>query len=118
MNGDWREILWPEGAVWLSLLALLVLTILSAFMPLGSFGTAANLGIAAVKALLVAAFFMHLRQSPGLNRLAVALGLLWLSLLLVLTVGDLLARSTEMIGVTARGAGGGAVVLPGSPKSR
>lgn len=94
MNENWREILWPEGAIWLGLVALLVLTIVTAFMPLGSLGTAANLGIAAAKAFFVAMFFMHLRQSTGLNRMASVLGLLWLSLLLSLTVGDLLARNT------------------------
>lgn len=93
MNENWREILWPEGAIWLALLALLALTVFSAFMPLSGFGTAANLAIAAAKALLVAGFFMHWRQTTGLNRLASVLGVLWLSLLLALTVGDLLARS-------------------------
>lgn len=94
MNENWREILWPEGAIWLALLALLVLTIATAFIPLGGLGTAANLGIAAAKALLVAMFFMHLRQSTGLNRLASVLGLLWLGLLLSLTLSDVLARSS------------------------
>jgi cytochrome c oxidase subunit 4 len=73
-------------------MALLGLTLGSAFVPMGAFNTAVNLAIATAKALLVAIFFMHLRHASGLNRVASTLGLLWLALLLVLTVADFLAR--------------------------
>lgn len=92
MNVRWREVLWPEAGVWLVLMALLCLTLAAGLAPLGPLGTAANLAIAAVMALLVAAFFMHLRHTSGLNRLASALGPLWLAVLLLLTLADVLSR--------------------------
>jgi len=91
MNSRWRELLWPEAAVWLALVVLLATTLAAAFIPM-RYGTAANLGIAVAKAILVAAFFMHLRRASGLDRLASILGLLWLALLIGLVVADLLAR--------------------------
>lgn len=91
MNSRWRELLWPEAAVWLALVVLLGTTLAAAFIPM-RYGTAANLGIAAVKAILVAAFFMHLRRASGLDRLASILGPFWLALLIGLVVADLLAR--------------------------
>jgi cytochrome c oxidase subunit 4 len=50
------------------------------------------LGIAAVKATLVALFFMHVRYSPRLIGLTVAAGLFWLSILFGLTMNDYLTR--------------------------
>ncbi len=93
MNESWRDFLLPEAIVWLALLVLLGLTLATAFMPLGALGTAANLGIAAAKAVLVALFFMHLRHASGIDRIASILGLLWLSLLFTLTIADFLART-------------------------
>ena len=98
MNGNWLEILWPEVAIWVALVALLILTLVAAFMPLGGLGAVANLGIAAAKALLVGWFFMHLRQASGLNRLASILGLIFLALLLSLTLADLITRRPEIGG--------------------
>lgn len=46
--------------VWLVLLALTALSYVAAQVHLGPAGTAVGLGIAAVKATLVALFFMHL----------------------------------------------------------
>jgi cytochrome c oxidase subunit 4 len=92
MNAAWRELLWPEAAVWLTLMILLGLTLGSAYLPLGAAGTATNLIIAGIKALLVAIFFMHLRHASGLLRVASVLGLLWLGLLLSLTFADFITR--------------------------
>jgi hypothetical protein len=60
---DWYP---PRALVlsWLSLLALLGLTVFAAYQPLGVFNTGLALAIAAAKALLVAAFFMELWGHP------------------------------------------------------
>jgi cytochrome c oxidase subunit 4 len=77
------------------LAALLVCTILTtavAYVDLGDFSVVVALGIASVKMLLVALFFMHIRHSSKLTKLVVAGGLLWLGILLVLTMTDFATR--------------------------
>ena len=78
--------------VWAALMALLALTLASSYVRLAGFNTAANLGIAALKAALVAFFFMRLRSSGALVRLAAAIGLIWFLILLGLSLTDFLAR--------------------------
>jgi cytochrome c oxidase subunit 4 len=51
------------------------------------------LTIAAVKAVLVVLFFMHVRESGPLTRLFVGAGLLWLLTLIGLTLTDFLSRT-------------------------
>ncbi|HVZ53661.1 MAG TPA: cytochrome C oxidase subunit IV family protein [Pseudolabrys sp.] len=80
------------GAVWLALLLLLALTVGSAYVPLGIFNSILNLTIAAIKVLLVLLFFMKLRSSSPLLRLAAMAGLFWLAFMFVLTAGDYLTR--------------------------
>jgi cytochrome c oxidase subunit 4 len=63
-----------------------------AYFDLGSLNTVAALGIAAFKAVLVALFFMHLRESPRLTSAVVVGGLFWLVILLALTMSDYLTR--------------------------
>lgn len=92
MNGRWRELVLPEAVIWLALLVLLGLTLAAAFVLSGSTGTTANLAIAAAKALLVVLFFMNLRHSSSVIRLASMLGILWLGLMLSLTIADFVAR--------------------------
>ena len=50
------------GAVWLALAALLAVTVGSAYVPLGPFNSVVNLIIAAIKAALIAVFFMNLKD--------------------------------------------------------
>lgn len=80
-------------AVWAALLLLLATTTGSAFVPLGVWNGIANLAIAALKALLVAVFFMHLRHAGGIVRLAAAIALFMLTLLFGLSSTDYLTRS-------------------------
>jgi len=75
-----------------ALLVLLLLSAGSALLSLGVFNTVANLGIAALKVLLVMIFFMRLRSGSPLIRIASAVGFAWLSMLIVLAVADLLTR--------------------------
>jgi len=61
-------------------------------VDLGPFSTVVALGIACVKMLLVALFFMHIRHSTKLTKLVVLGGLLWLAILLLLTMTDFATR--------------------------
>ena len=78
--------------VWVGLLTLLALTLGSAYLPLGWLNGAVNLAIAVAKALLVMIFFMHLRSSHYVLRLAAAAGFFWLAILIGLSLTDFLAR--------------------------
>jgi cytochrome c oxidase subunit 4 len=77
------------------LLALLVATAVTtavASVDLGPFSIVVALGIACVKMVLVALFFMHIRHSNKLTKLVVLGGLLWLGILLLLTMTDFATR--------------------------
>jgi len=77
------------------LVALLIATGVTtwvATIDLGIFSTPIALGIATIKMLLVALFFMHVRHSSKLTKLIVTGGLLWLAILLLLTMTDFATR--------------------------
>jgi cytochrome c oxidase subunit 4 len=78
--------------VWLGLITLLLLTLGSAYLPLGWLNGVVNLAIAVAKALLVMIFFMHLRSSHYVLKIAAAAGFFWLALLIGLSLADFLAR--------------------------
>jgi cytochrome c oxidase subunit 4 len=74
------------------LLALTLLTVGVAFLDLGPLNSIIALTIAVGKATLVLLFFMHVRYSSQVIWLAVAAGVFWLGILLVLTMSDYLSR--------------------------
>jgi cytochrome c oxidase subunit 4 len=78
--------------VWLALIALLLLTLGSAYLRLGWANGAINLAIASAKAMLVMIFFMHLRSSHYVLRIVAAAGFLWLALLIGLAFTDVAVR--------------------------
>ena len=78
--------------VWIGLLILLALTLGSAYLPLGWLNGVVNLAIAVAKALLVMTFFMHLRSSHYVLRIAAAAGFFWLAILIGLSLSDFLTR--------------------------
>jgi cytochrome c oxidase subunit 4 len=78
---------------YLALLLLLVATVGIAFLDLGALNSVAALTIAALKAILVALFFMHVRDSGPVTRIFVGAGLLWLLILIGLTLTDYLSRA-------------------------
>ena len=78
--------------VFLSLLALTLATTLVAAIDLGAFNVVMALFIAAVKMMLVALFFMHLRHSTILTKVVVGGGMLWLAILLVQSLSDFVTR--------------------------
>lgn len=78
--------------VWATLLVLLLLSFASAWLRLGIWNGVIGLGIAAVKALLVALFFMRLRHASAMPRIAAATALLTLALLFGLSAADYATR--------------------------
>ncbi|MFO1465678.1 MAG: cytochrome C oxidase subunit IV family protein [Steroidobacteraceae bacterium] len=83
---------WLYLGVWAALLALLGLTIASAFAHLGGWNGAVNLIIAGLKAILVAVVFMRLREGNPLLRLMALAGVVWLMILMGLSLADFLTR--------------------------
>jgi cytochrome c oxidase subunit 4 len=85
--------LWRRNLViWAALMALLILTLVVAYLPLGPANTAIGLAVAAAKAALVLMLFMELATSPGLVRLAAIAGLVFVTILFTLTFADVLSR--------------------------
>jgi cytochrome c oxidase subunit 4 len=74
--------------VYLLLLAGLAATVAAAYWHLGNLTIVVALTIAFAKATLVVLYFMHVRDSPELNWIAIAAGLVWLSILFGLTLAD------------------------------
>jgi cytochrome c oxidase subunit IV len=80
-------------AVFAALIALTLTTTGVAFIDLGGgWNTSLALAIAVAKALLVALYFMHLRDSSPLTMLFAGAGVFWLGILIVLTLNDYLTR--------------------------
>ncbi|MCU1302891.1 MAG: Caa(3)-type oxidase, subunit [Candidatus Sulfotelmatobacter sp.] len=80
-------------AVFFALLVGTGLTVFAATLDLGRFNAAVALGIATVKATLVALFFMHVwHASEKLTKLVVIGALFFLLLLLGLTMTDYATR--------------------------
>lgn len=78
------------GLAWLGLMALLLLSIWVAQLPLGAFKLPLNLGLVAVQALLMGLVFMRLNRASSLIRLAAGASFLWILLLFVLTFAAVL----------------------------
>lgn len=70
---------------WVLLLLLLGTTVLIAYQPLGQFNLIIALTIAVLKALIVAAVFMELRERGGIMVAFAAAGFVWLGVLLWLS---------------------------------
>lgn len=78
--------------VWAALLVLLGLTLGYAYLPHAPAKLPVSLAIAATKALLIAAFFMQLREAAGLVRMAALAGVVWASFLYIITFAEYLTR--------------------------
>jgi cytochrome c oxidase subunit IV len=83
--------------VYLVCMVLLAATMGVSFLKLGPFNVVLNMSISATKTLLVAWFFMHVRESSGLVRLASASALFWLLILFGLSLSDYLTRGVAPI---------------------
>ncbi|BDV39577.1 hypothetical protein DSM21852_28300 [Methylocystis bryophila] len=80
------------AGVWLLLMLLLGANLGIAYLRLGRFAPALQLGIAAFQALLIWLLFMNLRGSSPPVRLCASTGLLWLIFMFSLTFSDYLTR--------------------------
>jgi len=87
-----RDSIQVDFLVWIALLCLLALSCGSSFIALGRFNLIANIGIAAVKALLVAVFFMRVTGGGTSVRIVAVAGLVWLLFLFVLSLNDFATR--------------------------
>ena len=85
---------------WLGLLALLTLTVILAYQPLGSLNLPIALSIATAKSLIVALVFMELRERRGLLRAFATAGFFWLFILIWLAGIDFLTRAKFPPGIS------------------
>jgi len=79
--------------VWMALMALMALTAGLSRINLGEWSTVVALIIAAIKALLVVLFFMHVKyEQQKIAWVFVIAGFFWLTILLALTMTDYMTR--------------------------
>lgn len=79
-------------AIWVTLMAMTLITTLVAFVDLGRFNTVVALAIATFKASLVVLFFMGANYTPRLTRVVIICGIFFLALLLTFSMVDYLSR--------------------------
>jgi cytochrome c oxidase subunit 4 len=82
----------PLVLTWAALMGLLVLSAGTALLRLGWVNTAIGLGIALVKAVLVAVIFMRLRRAHSLLRITSLIGVAAMLLLFGLSSADYFTR--------------------------
>ncbi|MBS0208355.1 MAG: cytochrome C oxidase subunit IV family protein [Planctomycetes bacterium] len=82
----------PYYVVFAALMALVALTVEVARHDFGEWNFAIAVLIAAVKAVLIIYYFMHVRQSASLTRLMVGAGFMWLAILFTLSFADYWTR--------------------------
>lgn len=82
----------PYVIAWAALLALLGLSVLSAYLDIGIFHPVFNFGIALTQAALVFVLFMKLRGRPSLKWVFAGAGFFWLLVLFGLSGADYLTR--------------------------
>lgn len=91
-GGSFRRRLAADARIFAAALALLLLNIGAAFLPLGRWHALAALGLAAWQGLLILLFWMDLRQSQAMIRFCFIVPAAWLALLIGLTYADTLTR--------------------------
>jgi cytochrome c oxidase subunit 4 len=79
-------------AVWFALLILLAVTVSASYLPLGAGNGIVSMSVVVGKTALIMYFFMNLRSSSALLRLASLAGLFWLIFGFSLTFSDYLTR--------------------------
>ena len=75
-------------AVFTALIVLTAVTVGVSYFDFGAFNLMVALGIATIKAALVALWFMHLRYESGLHAFIFLVGVAFLGLFLVITMFD------------------------------
>ncbi len=79
-------------SVWAALIVLTGTTVGVSYLELGEWNIVLALLIALLKASLVAWVFMGIRHSTTLTRLFCVAGLVWLSIMMLITFSDYLSR--------------------------
>jgi cytochrome c oxidase subunit IV len=74
--------------VFAALVALTAITVAVSYFDFGPFNLIVALGIATIKAALVALWFMHLRYDSGLNAFIFLVGVVFLGLFLIIAMFD------------------------------
>jgi len=82
----------PYVLAWAVLLALLGLSVLSAYLDIGIFHPVVNFGIALTQTALVFILFMKLRGRPSLKWVFAGAGFFWLLLLFGMSAADYFTR--------------------------
>ncbi len=85
---------WHYGIVYVALMGLAVLSFGLSFLPIGGWQDAIAILIGALKALLVAAYFMHLVEQRFANRLVPSVAVALAVILVVITTLDPITRKT------------------------
>ena len=80
-----------------ALMALLTLTVAVSYLDMGSLGLPIAMGIAVIKALLIIAYFMHMRYASGLSRVFAGAAVFWLAIMIALTLNDYMSRGYLLI---------------------
>ena len=78
--------------IFFALMVLTAATVGAAFVNLGTFNFPVAMIIAGVKACLVVWFFMHVKYQSHLTKLAIAMGLFFLTILLGETLVDYVSK--------------------------
>ena len=78
--------------IFAALMVFTAITVAVAFVNLGSFNPVVALGVAAIKATLVILYFMHVKYSSRLTKLAVVLSLFFVAILFAETLMDYATR--------------------------
>lgn len=91
-TGAKREVAFPYVIAWLVLLLLTGLSLLSAFLHLGTVAPILEFAIAAIQAALVFILFMRLKGPPSLKWLFAGAGFFWLLFLYGLSMTDYATR--------------------------
>jgi cytochrome c oxidase subunit 4 len=79
--------------IFLALMVLTVVTVGAAFVNLGSFNFPVAMLIAVFKASLVVWYFMHVKYQSHMTKLAIAMGLFFLAILLGETMVDYASKN-------------------------
>ncbi len=85
----------PPRVYWWVFIALMVLlgaTVGASYIDMGVLNPIVALGIAAIKAALVALFFMHIRYGSRVSWLFAGAGLVWFAIMIILTMSDYVSR--------------------------
>jgi len=85
------------GGVFLALLVLTFVTVEAARHDFGAWNNVVALTIAFTKAVLVIAFFMHVRWAGKLVVLVVGSGFVFLGILFLFTMADYVSRSWPLV---------------------